>query len=145
MKKLLPFILIGGAVVFYFLSRGGTAKRIRVYFKDLTFGKMSGLIPEIFARFRIVNPTNTPVSVDSIAGDIYFNQQQLASVQNLSRINIPANSEIVYPIKIQVSAISVLTTIYRFIKNKERLKITFDGSINTTGIVIPIQQTIVQG
>ncbi len=145
MKKYIPFIVIGAAGLLYFLSKGKAAQKLRVYFNDISFGKSSGFrIPPIFARFRIVNPTNTPLQVDSIAGDIYFNRSQLASIQNLVPVQIPANSEIMYPVKIEASAFSVAQTIYNFIRNKQKVNISFDGSVNASGVVIPVKQTILQ-
>jgi LEA14-like dessication related protein len=145
MKKYLPFIVIAAGAAFYFLSKGGAAKKLRIYFKDLNFGKSTGWkIPDVFARFRIVNPTNTALTVDSIAGDIFVNKNLLASIQNLGKVTIPANSEIIYPIKIQTSAFNVLNTVYQFIKNKEKVNIYFEGTVNSSGLALPIKQLIVQ-
>ena len=145
MKKYFPFIVIGGAVALYFLSKAGAAKKIRVYFKDISLGKSKGLhLPDIFARFRIVNPTNTPLSVDSIAGDIYFNKNLLASVQNLSKFTIEPNSELIYPVKIETSAFSLLQTLYDYLRNKEKITISFDGTVNSSGVVIPVKQIVIQ-
>ena len=145
MKKYLPFLLFGGAIAVYFLSKANAAKKLSVYFKDLSFGKATGFrIPDLFARFRIVNPTNTPLTIDSIAGDIYFNKSLLASVQNLSKVVIPANSEIIYPIKIEASAFGIAQTVYNYIRNRDRITVSFDGNVNSTGIVMPLKQVIVQ-
>jgi len=145
MKKYLPFIVIGAAGLFYFLSKGKAAQKLKVYLKDISFGKSSGFrIPPMFARFRIVNPTNTPLQVDNIVGDIYFNKSMLASIQNLQPVTIPANSEIIYPIKIEASGLSIIQTAYNFIKNKEKVNISFEGSVNASGVVFPVKQTILQ-
>lgn len=145
MKKYLPFLIVGAAGLLYFISKGKAAQKLRVYFNDVSFGKASGLrIPPMFARFRIVNPTNTPVTVDTIAGDIFFNKSQLASIQNLTPVTIPARSEILYPIKIEASGFSLLQTAYNWIKNKEKVNISFDGSVNSSGVVFPVKQTILQ-
>lgn len=145
MKKYIPFLVIGAAGLFYFLSKGKAAQKLRVYFNDVNFGKSSGFrIPPMFARFRIVNPTNTPLTVETIAGDIFFNKSLLASIQNLTPVTIPARSEILYPIKIETSGFSLLQTAYNFIKNKEKVNISFDGSVNSSGVVFPVKQTILQ-
>ena len=145
MKRYFPVILLAGAAVLYFFSRGTAAKKIRVYFNDLSLGKTTGFkLPEIFARFRIVNPTNTPLSVDSIAGDIFVNKNLLASIQNLTPVSIPANSEILYPIKVNISAFNVINTVYQFIKNKQKINVYFDGTVNSSGVSFPLKQLIVQ-
>jgi hypothetical protein len=98
----------------------------------------------MFARFRIVNPSNTPITVDSIAGDVYFNKSLLASIQNLTPVTIAARSEILFPIKIEASGFSILQTAYNWIKNKEKVNISFEGSVNSSGVVFPVKQTILQ-
>jgi len=145
MKKYFPFLIVGGAVALYFLSRSSAAGKLRVYFKDIRFGKTKGFkIPEIFANFRIVNPTNTPLSVDSLAGDIYFNKNLLASVQNLNKITINPNSEFIYSVKIESSAFSLVQTLYDYLRNKQKITVSFDGTVNTSGVVLPIKQIIIQ-
>ena len=145
MRKYLPFILLGGVAAFYFLSKAGAAKKVKVYFKDVFFGKVTGWkIPDIFARFNIVNPTNTALSITSLAGDIYFNKQVLASVQNLDKIDIPANSEIEYKIKITGSPLQIVQSLWSFIKNKEKVQFTFDGTVNSGGVIIPLKQVVYQ-
>lgn len=146
MKKYLPIIFVAGAAALYFISKGSAAKKIRVYFNDLSLGKSSGFrLPDILARFRIVNPTNTPLTVDSIAGDIFLNKNLLASIQNLTPITIPANSEILYPIKINLSAFNIINTVYNLIKNKQKINVYFDGTVNSSGVAFPLKQLIVQG
>lgn len=145
MKKYFPFIIVGGAVALYFMSKAGAAKKLRVYFKDVSFGKSKGIrIPEIFARFRLVNPTNTPMTVDSIAGDIYFNKSLLASIQNLNKITINPNSEILYPVKIETSAFSLIQTLYNYLQNREKITVSFEGTVNSSGVVIPVKQIVIQ-
>lgn len=145
MKKYFPFLIVGGAVALYFLSQSGAAGKLRVYFKSISFGKTKGFkLPEIFAIFRIVNPTNTPLTVDSLAGDIYFNKNLLASVQNLNKVTINANSELLYSVKIESSAFSLVQTLYDFIKNKQKITVSFEGTVNSSGIVLPIKQIVIQ-
>lgn len=145
MKKILPFLLIGGAAALFFLSKASAAKKIKVYFKDVIFGKVTGFrLPDIFARFRIVNPTNTALSITSLAGDIYFNKQVLASIQNLEKIEIPANSEIEYKIKIEGSPLQLATTLFNYLKSKQKITLSFEGSVNSSGFVIPLKQIVYQ-
>jgi len=145
MKKYFPFLIVGGAVALYFLSKSGAAGKLRVYFKSISFGKTKGFkLPEIFAVFRIVNPTNTPLTIDSLAGDIYFNKNLLASVQNLSKVTINANSELMYQVKIESSAFSLVQTLYDYIRNKQKITVSFEGTVNSSGIVLPIKQIVIQ-
>lgn len=144
MKKGTVFIIAGvGAVALYFLSRVKASQTLKVYFDTIKIGKIKGIsIPDIFAKFRIVNPSNTPLSVSAIAGDIYINDSQVADVQQTESLVIPARQEVSYSVKIKVNAIQTVFSLISFLKKKQKVKITFDGTINSTGVMIPVKQTI---
>jgi len=146
MKKYLPFVLIAGAVAYYYLSFGTAAKKIKVYFQSIKFGKSRGLsIPPIFAVFRVVNPSNTTLTIDSIAGDILVNGTTLASIQNLEKFTIPARSEKFYDVKVEAPISNVLSTAYSlFTTRGKKYTISFDGTVNAAGAAIAINQTVVQ-
>jgi LEA14-like dessication related protein len=146
MKKYLPFVLIAGAVAYYYLSFGTAAKKIKFYFQSLKFGASKGLnIPPIFAVFRIVNPSNTTLTVDSIAGDILVNGSILASIQNLQSFTIAARSEKLYEIKIEAPISNILSTAYQlFTTRGKKFNISFDGTVNAAGAAIPVNQTVIQ-
>ena len=99
-------------------------------------------VPEIFARFNVINPTNTPLSITSIAGQINLNGYQFTTVQNLEKTNIPANTTTIYSVKVNAPGITALLAVYKLIKNKQDAEIEFSGTINTTGVVIPIKEAV---
>jgi len=144
-------VVIGALVVgafLYFRSKAKAGGNVKVYLDGLSLDKSKGLsIPNINANFKLVNPTSTPLSVNSITGEIYYNDNLISNVQNLSKIDIPARAEINYSIKVKTPVISLLSSIISFFVNKKKgvkAKITFKGNINSTGVLIPIEQTIYQ-
>jgi LEA14-like dessication related protein len=146
MKKYLPFVLVAAAVAYYYVSFGSAAKKIKFYFQSIKFGSSKGFsIPPIYAVFRIVNPSNTTITIDSIAGDITINGSALASIQNLERFTVSARSERLYEVKIQAPISNVLSTAYQLFTTKgKKYNIAFDGTVNAAGAAIAINQTIVQ-
>jgi LEA14-like dessication related protein len=146
MKKYLPFVLVAAAVAYYYVSFGSAAKKLKFYFQSIKFGPSRGFsIPPIYAVFRIVNPSNTTISVDSIAGDITINGSALASIQNLEKFTVSARSERLFEIKIQAPITNVLSTAYQLFTTKgKKYSIAFDGTVNAAGAAIAINQTIVQ-
>jgi hypothetical protein len=146
MKKSGLFITaIIGAVALFFYSRANAVKSIKVYFNSLQFGKIKGFsIPDIFAKFRIVNPTNTPLAVRSLAGDLLINGEQFASVQQTENLEIPANNEVIYSVKVTPSAMGIVTTLINMLRRKQKYSVTFTGSLNSSGVVLPISETIYQ-
>jgi LEA14-like dessication related protein len=144
MKKTTLYIVGGLAALglFYFL-RGKAAKRLQVTFKDIQLGEIKGLkIPDIFARFRIINPTSTPLSVTAIAGQIYLNGNLFTTISNLEKTNIPGNTETIYSVKVLPPGISAFYAIYNLIKKRQDADIEFRGTINTTGFALPINESV---
>lgn len=146
MKKTGLYIAgIIGAVGLFFLSRGQAVKSIKVYFDNLSLGKIKGFnLPDVLAKFRIVNPTNTPLSVRAIAGDIFVNGKQIASFRQVENLEIPANQEIIYPVVIKPESVGVIMTVISFLKKKQKIKIDYTGTVNSSGVVIPISDTVYQ-
>lgn len=138
-------IILGviAAAGLYFFTRGKAAKKLQVFFNDLKLGEIKGLkIPDIYARFKVINPTNTDLSVTSIAGSIYLNGKLLTTVSNLERQTIPANTETLYSVKVVTPALNAAYALYNLIKNRKDAEIEFKGTVNTTGVVIPIDESV---
>lgn len=146
MKKYLPFILIAGAgALLFFGSMAGAGRKIKVYFQSLKFGKVKGLsVPDVFAIFRIVNPTNTTLTVNSFQADMFVNDKYFGNIQNLTKTDLPANAETLYEVKIQLSVISVAVQLIQILRKKEKIKITYTGTVNVAGIVLPVNETVYQ-
>ena len=133
-----------GAVALYFWSKAQAGKNIKVYLSGVSLGRGSNVIPDIFAKFRIVNGSNTPITLKSIVGDLFVNDKQIASVSNTESFDIPANKEVFYSVKVSANVLSLISIVTNLIKAKQRIKVAFNGTINTTGLTIPIEQTIYQ-
>jgi hypothetical protein len=143
--KLTYLLPIGaGAVALYFLSKAQAGKNIKVYLSALSTAKGTSVFPDIFAKFRIVNGSSTPVTLKSIVGDLYVNDRQIASVSNTENFSIPANKEVFYSVKVTPNLFTLLSIVTNLIKAKQRIKVTFTGTVNTTGLIIPINETIYQ-
>jgi LEA14-like dessication related protein len=144
-KSSLIFTAILGAVGLFFYSRMASAKVLKIYFDSLDIGKIKGFsLPDMFAKFKIINPSNTPLSIQALAGDIYFNDQSLAYVSQTEKFTIPANQEIIYKVKITTPILSVLPVLISLIRKKQKIKLTFSGTINSSGVLIPVNNTIYQ-
>jgi LEA14-like dessication related protein len=144
MRKFLPLIITAGvAIAFYFFSKGQAAKNLKIYFRNVTAKWQRGnILPTIFAQFNIVNPSNTPLTLTSIAGDILINGQVVAAVSMLDKMTIQPNSTSVLNIKIDASAVSAGQVLFNIIRNKEKVKAAFEGTVNSGGVLIPISQSV---
>ena len=140
--KLFLSVAAIGAVIFY-LSRAAAGRRLNVSFFGLKLGKFTGFSLPVEAKFRILNGSNTPVTINSIVGQLFVSGKQLSTVSQVAPFNVPANSDTVYTVNVQTSAFDVINIIRDLIKQKQKLAVTFEGNINSTGINIPIKQTVI--
>jgi len=143
MKKQILFIGIG-AIILYLLSKKSAAKNLLVYFQTLSVKKSGGLnFPTIQAVFRLVNPSSSPLTIDTIAGDIMVNDKLFSTLAQVNPITIAANSETLYSVNIKTPIFNALTTLVQLIRNKTKhIKIDFKGTANSGGILLPINDTI---
>lgn len=146
MNKTLKLILtLGGiAAVWYYLSKARAGQNLRVNFQNLKFGKFTGVSLPIELSFSIINGSSTPITVNSIVGEVYVNDRILSTVNNVDRFDIPARSSVVYKTTVSTSGIDVINVVRGLIKDKKKLAVTFKGQVNSTGIMIPIEQTVLQ-
>lgn len=144
MKKSFLFVGVGAAILLYILSKKSAAKNLRVYFQTVTLKKAKGLnFPTVQAVFRIVNPTSSALTIDSIAGDILLNGQLLSSLSQTESLSIPGQSESIYTVNIKTPIFNALTTLISLLKNKsKKINVEFTGSVNSGGIIIPLQQKV---
>lgn len=143
-NKTLIFLGIGAGVIFYFLSKGQAGKNLKISFKNIKFGKFTGLTLPVTANFEIANPTNTPLTIDNIIGDIFVNNKNIASVKQLQSFTIKGNSEIIYPVNVNTGLFDVINVVRNLIKERKKFMVTFKGSASSTGILLPIENTIFQ-
>ena len=117
---------------------------MRVYFQTVALKKGKGLnFPTVQAVFRIVNPTSSALTIDSIAGDILLNGQLLSSLSQTDSLSIPGQSESIYTVNIKTPIFNALTTLISLFKNKtKKINVEFTGSVNSGGIIIPISQKV---
>jgi LEA14-like dessication related protein len=144
MNKTFKLILtVGGiAAIWYLISKARAGKNLRVNFQNLKFGKFTGLTLPLELSFNIINGSNTPITVNSIVGEIFVNDRILSTVNNLDRFNIPGNSSVVYKTVVQTGGLDVINVVRNLIRNKQRIAVTFKGTVNSTGMMIPVEQTV---
>jgi len=139
------FIYLGiGAVVLYLLSKTSAAKNLRIYFQTIGMKKASGLnFPTITATFRVVNPTSSTLTIDSLAGDLMVNNKLLSTLSNNESFTVPAKSESLYTVNIKTPIFNALTTVVQLLRAKTKnIKVDFVGTANSGGFLLPINETI---
>ena len=144
MKKYTILLIgAGAAIAFWLYRKKKAAENLQVFFKDLFIKKGRGtVVPDIFARFNIINGSSAALSVRSLTGEIFVNGISVSSVQQLERLTIPGNSVAVLTVKIVTPVLNLAQLAYNLATNKKQLKIKFEGNINSSGVLIPISEEL---
>lgn len=145
MKKSYYYLIgLGALAVYYFYSKASAGKNLKVNFQNLKFGKFTGFSLPITANFKILNGSSTPITIDSIVGEIFINNKLISTISQTNKINVSGNSETIYPIKVDTGIFDAINVIRQLIKDKKKFVVQFKGTANSTGLMIPIDQTIIQ-
>lgn len=124
-KNLLKFGIIGAAL--YFLFR---ASRQNFNIIGLKLSGSPALIVEVF------NPTPLPIKLNSIIGDLYFQGQRLAVLNDFSGLSIPANSKQSFNFSISPDPLGLASFAAYVIKNGGQAfakpVVEIKGSANTS-------------
>jgi len=141
-KKYWPYLLGGGLILYYFTKLKSASNSIKVNLVDLKLSRGFGLnLPTLTMKFEIINPTNTNVNVLGVVGDVYLNDQFIATVSNLNKIQIPANDKIIYPVDVKASALDAIPAIINLIKTKgtgQGLRVKANLNVNVDDILFPV-------
>jgi LEA14-like dessication related protein len=141
-KKYWPYLLGGGLLIYYFTKLKKASASIKVNLIDLKLSRGTGLnLPTLTMKFEIINPTNTTVNVLGVVGDVYLNDQFIATVSNLDKIQIPGNDKIDYSIDVKASALDAIPAIINLIKTKgtgQGLRVKANLNVNVDDILFPV-------
>ena len=141
-KYLLGAAAVAAAYYFFRLKRAG--ENIKVNLANVSIRKGSGLsLPTIKIDFEVQNPTNMPVSLKGVVGDVYINGQYLANVSNLSNIQIKPNASTIYSVDVKAGLTDAISTVINLLKKKSAgektgLTMTADLNVNVNDVLFPV-------
>lgn len=141
MKKYFPYIFGAAAIgaLYYFMRLKKASDTIKVFLSGISIAKPSGLaLPTLVLKFTIQNPTNVPVNVLGITGDVYANNNFLANVSNLNKVIIQPNAETIYPVEVKASLFDAASTVLSLLKKDSGLTVTAEMNVNVDDILYPV-------
>jgi hypothetical protein len=141
MKKTIFWVVGLGLVGYYILTRRSLAKNITFDISDVKF-KGTALKPIIQIFFSVQNPTNQKATLKGLNGKILFNGSPFANVTNFVEQTILPRQETIISIDVKPSIMGLSSTIIDIIRGRNRGgNISFEGSANVDGILLPIVQS----
>jgi len=140
MKKGLIYIL-GGAAALFLLTRKSLSKKLVFQLKDVgTSGKW--FAPVLVIKFRILNPSNQSAVVNSVAGELFMNNDLVTNISTFTKQKIGAKSESTLTLEAKPGLTDVFSTLIKVISNKKKnYTFKFVGNANIDGLIVPIAET----
>jgi LEA14-like dessication related protein len=124
-------LLIGGAAALFLLSRFRFGQKAIFQLRSLRPGGS-----------LLQNPTNTTIKIKSITGSISVNDRFLANVSAFGDQTVGPNSESTLRLVARPSALGVFESVRELLNAAAgQVSVTFSGSANVDGIVVPITET----
>ena len=142
-KATILYLGAAAAILLYLLSKKSAATNLKVYFQSISVKKAKGLVlPTILATFRVINPTSSPLTITSIAGDIFLNDNFFSSLSQTQSMTVPGQSESLYTVNIKTPALNALYSIVKLFTKKLKMKVSFEGTVNSDGLLLPLSQSV---
>lgn len=142
MKK--NFLLIGLAAaaayaIYYFNRLRNFTNTVKVNFLTVRTKKGTGLnLPTVELIFSMQNITNLPVRILGINGDFFINDRYIANLSELNEIQVPAFSEVTFPVKVQTNAIDIIQNLDLILKKQTGYTAKVNLNINLGNTIVPI-------
>jgi LEA14-like dessication related protein len=143
MNKTVVFLSLGAVAVYLLYKKANAANKITFNFTGLKINPIRLLQkPTITLYFRLKNPTDTPLSLTSLTGKIFVNNNFLADLQSRESVIVPEMGSIIFSVNVQVGLLDLLTEITQLLSNRQRVNVLFSGVVQAEGITLPVNQSI---
>jgi len=141
MKKwILPVVIVGGIAAFYFLGKSRLSK-VKLLFRGVGFS--GGIFhPRFNLKFGIQNPTTEKANINSLVGTLTANGKTVANISSFTTQIIAPTAESIYKVTAEPAAGGIISTISNFLKNKNKVKFNFTGSMNIDNINYPVNENL---
>ena len=141
MDKKLFFAVAGGAVLWWYLAnKKKAAGLLNIDLSAVGISSSGGFIPNVKLTFKASNPTNTPITVKSILGNVFVNDTQIATVSDFTGFTIPANGSTEFSTIVAPNIAGALSSVTSLLSSGAN--ITFSGTVNAEGLTVPITKTL---
>jgi len=141
MRKNLLFIGLAAAAayaIFYFRRLKNFTETVKVNFVTIRTKKGTGLnLPTVELIFSLQNITSLPVKILGLNGDFYLNDRYIANLSELQEINVPAFSEVTFPVKVQTNVFDIIQNIDLITKKQSGYTAKANLNINISNNIIP--------
>lgn len=130
-------LLIAGV----YFTKASAAKNLKFFISSVS-AEMQGATPVIVLQVMIQNPTNEAYQINALVGNLSTNSGYLiGNVSGFQPVPVAAQSQQLYNVNVRVNLIGTALDIFNLVSNGQGLTqiVRFDGAINVSGVVVPVE------
>jgi hypothetical protein len=71
-----------------------------------------------------------------------LNDNFFSSLSQTQSITVPGQSELLYTVNIKTPALNALYSIVKLFTQKLKMKVSFEGTVNSDGLLLPLSQSV---
>jgi hypothetical protein len=133
----LPFVLIGGAALYYFATRANTINNLQIVPRGISFeGGAANL------ALGVQNPTSTGLQFGSLSGTLYVQDRPLGNVSSFTPTYLAPNSETRVTVRVAPSLLGIAAGIMDLAEGNEpagiSARLSGTANIDNTGLPLNI-------
>lgn len=111
----------------------------------VSFRIIGANLRKLSLQVELINPTNTPLSVDAFVASLLINNQSFGTLDFRNRITLTATDRQVINIPIRLNPVGGAQLLRQILTGSTSLRnaqIEVDGTLNSENVVIPVKATI---
>ena len=141
MKKYLGFGILALAIV-YILRKKSLVDNAKFSLENVVFNWKK---KEVYVRMGILNPTNSEITISSIVGSLFLNNNEVSTIETFSKILIGANAKTLLNLTMKPTLYGIFTSLKDVLSSKDskalvkNYKVKFVGTANANGVNLPLE------
>jgi len=141
MKNYLGFGILALAVI-YILRKKSFVDNAKFSLENVAFNWNKR---EVYVRMGILNPTNSQITISSILGSLFLNNNEVATVETFSRLLVSPNAKTSLNLTMKPTLYGIFTSLKSIFSKKDskeifkNYKIKFVGTANANGVNLPLE------
>lgn len=141
MKNYLGFGILALAVI-YILRKKSFVDNAKFSLENVAFNWNK---KEVYIRMGILNPTNAQITISSILGSLFLNNNEVATVETFSRLLVSPNAKTSLNLTMKPTLYGIFTSLKSIFSSKDSkelfksYKVKFVGTANANGVNLPLE------
>jgi hypothetical protein len=141
MKNYLGFGILALAVI-YVLRKKSLVTNAKFSLENVSFNWTKR---EVYVKMGILNPTNSQITISSILGSLFLNNNEVATIETFNKLLVNPNAKTSLNLTMKPTLYGIFTSLKSIFSKKDskevfkNYKVKFVGTANANGVNIPLE------